>query len=104
VSEEHNIPKEELEELVDCFFAQMKEYITDPRMPKIRITNFGTFRPQIGKIELIIKRWIRYSKFSGKKEGLAQKLRPLWKVRRRLVEEKHGVATWKKWKKLKLDE
>ena len=104
IAKDHNLEKEQLEELVDEFFIILKSYLEDPRMPRVKLTNFGTFKPSLGKINHDIRRsMLRYRAGLLKKELLIEKIKKLWPIRNRLINEWNGVHTWEEWKNKKLD-
>lgn len=104
LSKKYNLKREESEDLLDHFFITMKKFIEDERMPKIQITNFGTFRPSTRKINFVIGHWIRmYKRGNMERSVLNEKISKIWKVKQRIISEKLGKETWKEWKKLKLN-
>lgn len=103
LSDDTDVPVKDIEEMIDVFFETMKRYITDPRMPSIKITNFGTFKPKLGKINWHIKRTITFIRSGVVKDWHRPKIKHLWQIRRRLMDEKKGVLTWKSWRNKKLD-
>lgn len=103
IAEENGLKEDEVYEIVDEFFKTKKKFITDPRMPRIQITNWGTFKPSIGKIYWQIKTAIYYYKTGAiSREKLNDKIRKLWPVRNRLIKEKNKQSTWNSWKNKKL--
>lgn len=99
IAKDHNLEKEQLEELVDEFFITLKGFMEDPRMPRIKLTNFGTFKPSLRKINHDIRRsMIRYRAGLLKREFLVDKIKRLWPIRNRLINEWNGVHTWDEWK------
>lgn len=103
VAKRQNIDSKDLEEMIDHFFRTMKSFIVDPRMPSIKITNFGTFKPTIGKLNKHIRLSLTSIRESRKVEHCKAKIKHLWQVRRRLVDERNGGITWKEWRNKKLN-
>lgn len=100
VIENHDVNEEELQEIVDYFFETLREYITDRRMPKIQITNFGTFKPTIGMMNWWIQRELWFYKMGySDRERVVDKITHLWIIKQRLIKEKNGEATWEYWRK-----
>lgn len=99
IAEENDMKSEEIERIVDHFFITLKKLITDWRMPKIQITNFGTFKPSIGRIDFVIKTTFRYFKRGNiPRERLVSKIKQIWGVKQRLIKEDLGHLTWNEWK------
>lgn len=104
VSEKHEISIEDLKDLLDHFFKTFKYFIEDPRMPTIKITNLGTFKPNLSKINYHIRRQIlRFKKSGGNADRLKIKIKKLWPIRDRLIAESKGKITWLEWRNKKLD-
>lgn len=104
IAKDNDLEKEELEQLIDEFFVVLKGFLEDPRMPKIQLTNFGTFKPSLRKINQDLRRGMaRYRAGLLSKEFLVEKIHRLWPIRNRLINEKRGVHTWKEWKDKKLE-
>ena len=99
ISEEHEISEREVEHIVDHFFQTFRESIMDPRMPKIQITKFGTFRPTIGAINRHL-RLSFYNFHHGRisRERMVERIKRVWPIKQRLLKEKNGEATWKEWR------
>lgn len=71
-------------------------------MPKVQITNFGTFTATPGKINHVLRKMIYFNKKGiTSKEKLVNKIKEIWPVKQRLISEKNGEKTWDKWKKRK---
>lgn len=102
LSKNHNITKAEVEDLLDHFFKTLKTFVEDERIPKIQITNFGTFRASPAKINFVIKHWIAmYKRGNLDREVLNAKISKIWKVKQRVISEKLGKETWKEWRRKK---
>lgn len=112
----HSITKEQQEEILESFFDDLKMFITDPRMPKIRIQNFGTFRPLRGQISRSLSKsfWFR-GIGQGNIDSLRKRVSRLWAIRQRLLKEekirgdyKHNFVFWHQrtydWKELEKKE
>lgn len=99
LSKKYQVPVEEVKDVIDYFFVTFKENITDPRMPTIKISNLGTFRPTIGRFKWHI-RSIRsnYRRKRISREAAHSRLAYIWPVYRRLILEKCGHSTWKEWR------
>lgn len=105
VSEETGLTEDHINDIVDDFFKTKKKFITDPRMPKIQITNWGTFKPALGKINWQIRTAVYYFKKGNiNRNKLNAKIRKLWPVRNRLIIEKNGGETWKQWRSKKIED
>lgn len=104
IQKDNEISYDDLEDIIDDFFSIMKEFIEDPRMPKVQITNFGTFKPSLGKINFDIRRGIyKYRAGHLEKQFLIERIQRLWPIRNRIILEKSGVRTWHEWKHKKLE-
>ncbi len=104
IAKDNGLEKEQLEELIDEFFIDLKGFMEDPRMPKVHLTNFGTFKPSLGKINQDIRRTMRRFR-DGKttREILCDKIQRLWPIRNRLIREWNGENTYDEWRKKKVD-
>lgn len=98
ISEQRDVPVKDIEEMIDYFFKTLKRYITDPRLPTIKITNFGTFLPSKRRIEWQIRKAIKSIREGRNVERSKLKIKHLWEIRRRLQAERQGVLTWKEWR------
>lgn len=99
LSEELELGEEETREVIDEFFIDMKSMITDSRMPTIKITNFGTFKPSIGKLNWQMRSALRaYRDGKIPRKRAVDKITHLWAIKQRLIKEKNGKNTWKDWK------
>ena len=84
----YSITRDQQEEILESLFKDLKMFISDPRMPKIRLQNFGTFKPCKGQISrsLFKSFWWR-----GIGEGTIHSLRKriswLWAIKQRLIKE-----------------
>jgi hypothetical protein len=105
LSKKHNVSIQDIEFMIDFFFITFKRFITNIWMPTIRITNLGTFRPTLGRLDWHIAIKIKYLRKGVKDpDKVRVKLRHYLVVRKRLWNEKLGHNTWKEWKsKLKDD-
>lgn len=110
VSEEYDIPLDDLKEMFDELFLQLRKWIVSPKMPKIILHSFGIFEPSINKIELLI--WRRIKKLrelpdteenKKKRETLKKKIRYAWAIKQRHIAEKRGIRTFQCWKELDAD-
>lgn len=99
VAEKHEIDRGELEEIVDHFFMSIKGFIEDNRMPKIFLKNFGTFKPTTRKIDVVIRKLFkRYRAGAIEKKMLVDKIKDLWPIKQRIIDEQLGKNTWQEWK------
>lgn len=104
LSEKHGVDEDEIRGMIDHFFFTLKRFITDPRMPTIKITNFGTLKPSIGKLNWQIKNAVKQlRKNPDDPTRLHTKIRHLWAVKQRLIKEKNKEETWKEWRNKKID-
>ena len=114
VGKKHGITIEEGEFIVDCFFRSFKKAITDPRVPRVMLPMFGTFQPKINYIYRSLRASFRFYRKGGlTTEYIVARVKRIWPVRNRLIEEQQSKETWKLWKsddmldrfeKLQLDE
>lgn len=98
IAGKYGMEEKDMEEMVDHFFRTMKSYITDPRMPSIKITNFGTFKPTVGKLNKQIGISERHIKLGRVIEKSEAKIKHLTLIKERLDQEKAGMITWKEWR------
>lgn len=104
LSKKHGVSEEELTLIIDRFFLLLKSWVTDLRMPTIKITNLGTFKPSLKKIDNHIRKSIcKIREGHPKSDMYRKRVSVLWQVRRRLKDEINGVVTWKEWRNKKLD-
>jgi nucleoid DNA-binding protein len=104
LSKKHDIPEQELSLIVDRFFLLLRSWLTDLRMPTIKISNLGTFKPSLKKIDNHIRKSIQKIRDDHPKSDMYRKrVAVLWAVRRRLKDESNGAITWKEWRNKKLD-
>lgn len=97
----------EVREMIDKFFKSFKSKVTDSRMPTIKITNLGTFKPSLSRIEYQIERFRNMIKHghrtNNSEKVLINKINHLLEIRQRLICEANGEATWKEWRNKQLD-
>ena len=104
IATKHGLKDTTVERMVDGFFVSMKKSITDKRMPTIKITNFGTFKPSVRKLNWQIYAAIKHLRRGAKDETKPRnKIKNLWAVKQRLMKEKKGEITWKEWRHKKID-
>ena len=99
LSNKHGVSKQDVSDMIDSFFADFKQSIIDPRMPTVKITNLGTFKPTIGKINWQIRNSFRHYR-AGRvsRETMVSRIQYLWPIKQRLMKEKAGISTWKEWR------
>lgn len=98
--EEHGIEFEDSLEMIDYFFKTFKGFITEEKMPKIQVTNLGTFKPTLGKLDYQIRMTLfYYRRGSISREKAVSKISKLWTIKQRLIKEANGEATWDCWRK-----
>ncbi len=84
----HRIPERDALYLLDHFFMQLKQYITDPRMPRILIPSFGAFRPSLKRLKSHLRLLgINYRKGKVSKESFKKGIRKGWPVKQRMIKE-----------------
>lgn len=114
----HSITKKQQKEIIESFFDDLKMMITDPRMPKVRINNFGTFSPCRGQISRTLWKTFWWRNIGqGSLKEFRKRISWLWPIRQRLLKEekikgerrekyKHNYVFWHKknykWSELKL--
>lgn len=100
VGKKHGITVEEGELIIDEFFKSFKNAINDPRIPKVKFPCFGTFKPKRSFIYRSLKASIYFHRLGGStREYINARVKRLWPVRNRLIEEERGGYTYLKWKK-----
>lgn len=96
----HGITVEEGEFIIGKFFESFRDALTDPRVPKVMLPLFGTFQPKIKYIYRSLRASIRFHKSGGTtREYLNARIRRIWPVRNRLIEEANKGTTWNSWRK-----
>lgn len=99
ISETLGIPVKDVEEIIDYFFFTFKVFITDPRMPKIKISNLGTFKPTVGKIKKNLWHAFKYYRLGTfPRERMVMRVQAVWEIMKRLQKEAKGEHTWKEWR------
>ncbi len=100
-----DLSEAEVIEIIEHFFLTLKKYLMDVRMPTIKISKWGTFKPSIGLIDFNIKRTLWHmSEDRGDRDSMFKRIRLIQRVKDRLLQEKKGINTWKRWKNLKAEE
>lgn len=104
ISKSYDIEKDELIKILDNFFLTLKSFITDSRMPTIKITNFGTFKPSVGKLDWQIN-IANYHIKNGTNNHtkLSKKIEYLTIIKNRLKSESEGEETWTEWRNKKIE-
>jgi len=93
-----DLSEEHFEFVCDSSFDFISECISNPTMPILKISGFGTLKPTIGKINLGLKSAFRWNKLGNKTtEELRNVVRRLWPVRNRLINEYYGEFTATNW-------
>lgn len=105
LSVKHKIPPSRIKLILDHFFKQLKVYLTDKRIPKVVITNWGTFRPSSANIKRALsKKFYWYRLGSVEPESMRTFLRRVWPIYRRLMAERYRWGmTWPFWNKVDKD-
>lgn len=106
ISTDNDLSEEDCKELIDFFFQTFKSFLTDTRMPQIKISNLGTFKPSLGKIDWQIGNAEMHIRNDQQPlERFKSKVNYLSIIKERLIAEANGEETWKEWrnKKLKKD-
>lgn len=99
LADQFNVSEEYVEDLIDNFFLTLKKFITDPRMPTVKISKWGTFKPTLGKLNWAIGTTLFHmSQDRGDRDKMFKKIRVVQHVKERLLREKAGELTWKEWK------
>lgn len=95
---ETGLSEEHLEFVCDSSFEFINKCISNPTMPTIKISGFGTLKPTVGKINLGVKSAFRWMKSGNKtKDELRDVIRKLWPIRNRLINEYYGEFTATNW-------
>lgn len=103
ISVKYSVPVKEIRYIVDDFFERLKGWIVSPKMPTVKISNFGTFKPDKSQIVRSLKRMIKtYRLGYTPPETLRRHIMKLWPIRKRLQKEERKQNTWKKWKNMLL--
>ena len=103
ISVKYSVPVKEIRFIVDDFFERLKSWVVSPKMPTIKISNFGTFKPDKGQLTRSLKRMFKTYKLGyTKPETLSDHIKKLWPIVKRLQKEARKENTWKEWKNLKL--
>jgi len=102
LEQDHGLSKEDISWIMDQFFKDFKDYLADPRLPTIKISNFGKFRPSEKKLNYRMWRAIQAYK-AGKlsREVVVSVIKHLWPIKQRLYDEKAGKETYRTWNKKK---
>jgi len=98
----YSLTRPEMEEIITYFFRDLKLMITDPRMPKIVLQSFGSFKPGLAQIDRSLRKfffWRRMGK--DNKLSLTRFIQKYWKVRKRLQSEKNKGVTFRNWHRSK---
>lgn len=99
VGKKHNITIEEGEFIIHSYFKSIRDKLFDARMPTVHIPCFGVVRPRLGLIYKSIKQSIAWHKKGATtRDYIDAKIKYLWAVRKRLLDEKFGIETWSKYK------
>jgi hypothetical protein len=100
VGKKHGIPIEEGEFIIGKFFESFNNAITDPRVPKVKLPLIGTFYPKVRYIYRSLRASYRFYHLGGaSSEYMKARIKRIWPVRNRLLEEANGKITWNEWRK-----
>lgn len=102
VAEKNEVDSEKAGGVIIQFFDFLKDSMGSWKMPKIRVPYFGVFAPTRGKIEAVIRRCVSKAREvrdedPEKAEKYRRRIRYLWMIRRRLLDEKAGKETYREW-------
>jgi hypothetical protein len=96
----YSLTRKDMEEILEFYFLDLKSFITDPRMPKVKIDNLGTFKPALFLINRTISKYYYWRRLgSDNSRKIRSIINRLWRVRKRIHMEKNKVVTFKQWHK-----
>lgn len=103
IEKEHCLYPEEVDKVIDEFFYTFNGFITDSRMPTVKISNLGTFKPNPVKINRHIWKAVQVIRNGTDNEDYYRaKIAHLWQIKQRLIKESNGELTWKCWRNKEL--
>ena len=86
VGNRHDISEQQLKEMYDFFFKNLKELTQLPTLPDVVVLKFGTFKPDLKKINAKIRMYIkRYHSGYLSYEGAKMRISELWPIRQELT-------------------
>lgn len=98
IAKDNSVSISEAESIIEHLFWSISKSMADTRMPKILLRNFGVFKPEPKKINYNLYRAIKaYKKGTYSREKLNNKIKQLWPIKQRILKEKLGHSTYKKW-------
>lgn len=89
-------------EILDCFFISLRKFLSDPRLPKIKIGDFGHFQTKYTTINALIKRTISLHKSKPSEGSYAIFLEAfirMWKIRKRIFLARLKIGDGINWEK-----
>lgn len=101
VQKEYGIDDEHFDLIVEENFAFIAQCIDNPTMPVVSLPKFGTFTPTVGKLSMSVHttlRWLREKGDSYRKTA-QERIKKVWPIRNRLINEKNGEYTSANWAK-----
>ena len=99
IMEEYGITEKHLLFIVDHAVNWIPDAISNPTMPEIQIKGFGSFRPNLRGIKNSLHMSKRHRIKSGDPTLFKEKVKKLWPVRNRLINEANGEYTQTNWAK-----
>ncbi len=101
-AKEHDLTKDESQQILDDFFRSFKSYMTDETLPKIIVPHLAIFKPSLKKINKRLMHWLNARRRGNINiEVFNKKFSELWIIRQRLILESKKVVTHPCWHKYK---
>lgn len=99
IMEEYDLSEEHVDFIVNHAVNWIPDTIENPTMPEIQIKGFGTFRPNLKVIKSALSQSLRHKKIGANEQLFEDKVRKLWPIRNRLINEANGEYTQTNWAK-----
>ena len=97
VAGEERISEKIVEDIFDSIFLITKKLVQQKDAPKVKLHNFGTFYPNLNKIDRFLRtKFARYREGRISRERMVKLVQRYWPIRKRLQKElstsrpKHG--------------
>lgn len=102
-AEHVGITQEEGVEILDGFFTSLRKFLSDPRLPLIKLGDFGLFQTKYTTINGLLKKLIKTHKAQPTKNNYAvflENFLKFWKIRRRIFLARLKKTDGINWEKL----